>query len=259
MKITTSTCSTTDTLAAGNGVTRDAFLGGRVTVLQPRRGYRAAVDPVLLAAAVDAHAGDSVLELGCGVGVALLCLLSRVPDLTAAGLEIQPELARLARENAALNGFRIDVTEGDVAAAPAPLRQTRFDHVIANPPYNRPGTGFLPADKSRRLADTETVPLTCWIEFASRRLRPGGTMAMILPPARFPDFFAGLPSGVGGVQAKPVRPRAGGDANRVLLLARKGSRAAFRLAADFILHPSEGSDFTAAAGSVLREGRALAF
>ena len=259
MKITASTCSTTDAPQAGDGVTRDAFLGGKVTVLQPKQGYRAAVDPVLLAASVDAQTGDSVLELGCGVGVALLCLSRRVPGLSAAGLEIQPELARLARENAALNGFEIDVTVGNVADAPAPLRQMRFNHVIANPPYHKLGSGLPPDNENRRLAETEYVPLACWTRFAARRLRPGGTMLMILPPARLSDFLSELPPSVGGVQVKPVRPRANSDANRVLLKARKGSSAAFRLAADFILHAGEGNDFSADANSVLREGRELVF
>ena len=40
---------------ADDDLTRDAFLGGRVTLLQPRRGYRAGTDPVLLAASVEAH------------------------------------------------------------------------------------------------------------------------------------------------------------------------------------------------------------
>ncbi|KAB2877432.1 MAG: methyltransferase, partial [Albidovulum sp.] len=43
-------------------ITADAFLGGRLTIAQPRAGYRAAADPVLLAAAVPARAGQAVLE-----------------------------------------------------------------------------------------------------------------------------------------------------------------------------------------------------
>ncbi|MEO0916318.1 MAG: methyltransferase, partial [Pseudomonadota bacterium] len=58
--------------------TDNAFLGGRLQVLQPAVGYRAGADPVLLAAAVDAGPGHSVLDVGCGVGTALLCLGTRV-------------------------------------------------------------------------------------------------------------------------------------------------------------------------------------
>ena len=52
----------------------DDFLGGKLRVKQPKKGYRAGIDPVLLAASVNAHIGDNILDLGCGVGVASLCL-----------------------------------------------------------------------------------------------------------------------------------------------------------------------------------------
>ncbi|MGB7263813.1 MAG: methyltransferase, partial [Albidovulum sp.] len=83
-----------------NELTEDGFLGGRLRISQPRDGYRAAMDPVLLAAAVPARAGDTVLELGCGAGVASLCLASRVPGLALTGLELQSGYAALARANA---------------------------------------------------------------------------------------------------------------------------------------------------------------
>ena len=72
-------------------LTRDAFLDGRLHLWQPRRGYRAATDPVLLAAFTPAKSGERVLELGCGAGAAALCLAVRVPGLDLHGLELQPE------------------------------------------------------------------------------------------------------------------------------------------------------------------------
>jgi tRNA1(Val) A37 N6-methylase TrmN6 len=64
------------------GETReDRLLGGRVRLLQPLKGYRAATDPVLLAAAVAARPGQRVLDLGCGAGAAVFCLAARVPGL----------------------------------------------------------------------------------------------------------------------------------------------------------------------------------
>ena len=89
---------------AAGAESQDALLGGRVRLYQPTRGYRAAIDPVLLAAAVPATAGSRVLDLGCGVGAAALCLLARVPEARVTGLELQPELAELAERNARLNG-----------------------------------------------------------------------------------------------------------------------------------------------------------
>ena len=106
------------TEAAGLGpLSDDAFLGGRLRLWQPVAGYRAATDPVLLAAACPAVTGQSVLDLGCGAGAAGLCLAARVPGIALAGLEVQAGYAALARANAARNGIAFEVHEGDVAAA----------------------------------------------------------------------------------------------------------------------------------------------
>ena len=92
---------------AEDALTADRFLDGRLTILQPKDGYRAAMDPVLLAAAIPAKAGERALELGCGAGVASLCLARRVPGLHVTGLEVQAAYADLARRNAEANGIAL--------------------------------------------------------------------------------------------------------------------------------------------------------
>ena len=109
-----SRCVTMALIWDDEGLTRDAFLGGALSVWQPRRGYRAGIDPVLLAAAVPAVAGQSVLELGCGAGVASLCLGRRVPGLVLHGVEIQQDYANLARRNGAENDIGLTVTTADL-------------------------------------------------------------------------------------------------------------------------------------------------
>ena len=116
-------------------LTEDAFLDGRVRLLQPIAGYRAATDPVFLAAACPARAGERVLDLGSGAGAAAFCLAARVPGVRVEGLERQPAYAALSERNAARNGVDWRVWRGDVAAPPAELRQISFDHVITNPPF----------------------------------------------------------------------------------------------------------------------------
>lgn len=209
---------------APDELTSDGFLGGRLTVLQPRRGYRAATDPVLLAAAVPASAGQSVLELGCGAGVASLCLAARVPGLRLAGLELQPAYAALARENAAMNGVALEVVEGDLSAMPAALRQS-FDHVIANPPYYPAGGGTGAADPGRERAMREETPLATWIEAAVRRLAPRGVLSLIFGADRLPDALAALDGRMGSSVLLPLQPREGRPAKRVILQSRKGGRA----------------------------------
>lgn len=242
-------------------LTDDGFLGGRLRILQPRAGYRAATDPVLLAAAVPAVPGDSVLDLGCGAGTASLCLAARVPGLALDGLERQPAYADLARQNALRNDLTLTVTEGDLERVPAALRRP-FRHVIANPPYFPPGGGTSATDPGREIALRETTPLSVWIDAATRRLAPGGWLTLILDAARLPDLFAAIDARLGALALLPLAPREGRPASRVILRARKGGRAAFRLLPALALHQGAAHDgdrdsFAPEIQSILRAGADL--
>lgn len=245
-------------------LSRDAFLGGRLQVWQPRHGYRAGVDPVLLAAAVDAKAGQSVLDLGCGVGVASLCLGVRVPGLRLYGVEIQPDYAALARRNAAAAGLDFEVTEADLAALPPDLRQRRFDHVIANPPYFERGRSVPASDAGRETAMGEGTALADWVAVAARRAVDGGYVTFIQRAERLPALMAAMAARLGSLVLLPLIPRRGREAQLVLLRGRKGGRAAFRLADPVLMHAGarhdrDGEDYAPTISAVLRDGAALPF
>jgi len=241
-------------------LSRDKFLSGRLHLLQPLKGYRAATDPVLLAAACPAQAGESVLDLGCGAGAAALCLGLRVPGLQLAGLELQPDYAELARRNAEGNGLSLEVHEGDLAQMPKALRRD-FDHVIANPPYYPPGGSPSPLPGRARAMHVWT-PLADWVTAATRRLRPGGRLTLICGADGLPQVLAAMGAKLGSVAVLPLAPRDGRAALRVIIQARKGGRAAFRLLAPFVIHngPAHDGDresYTPEANAVFREGADL--
>lgn len=240
-------------------LTHDAFLNGRVHAWQPRRGYRAATDPVLLAAATEAHPGQSVLELGCGAGVALLCLSARVPGLALTGVERQADYAELASRN--LGGTARIVT-ADLADLPVGLRHEAFDHVIANPPYYPAGGGTSAGDAGREAALRTETPLATWVDVAARRLRPKGWLTMIQLAERLPELMAAIAPRLGSVALRPLAAREGRPAGRVLIRARKGGRGPFTLLPPFVLHegaehPGDGDHFTPLAQAVQREAAAL--
>lgn len=243
-------------------LTCDSFLGGRLSVLQPRGGYRAGVDPVLLAAASPVRAGQSVLELGCGAGVAALCLGARVAGLRLTGLELQPRYAALARENAARNNIALSVVEGDLAAPPQEVRQQSFDHVIANPPYFLRARGSAAADAGRERALGEETPLAQWVDAGLRRLVPKGRLTMIQRAERLPELLAALQDRAGDVELLPLAPRAGRPARLVLLRAIKGGGGPFRLLPPMTMHQGAAHDgdresYTPAIGGVLRNAAAI--
>jgi tRNA1(Val) A37 N6-methylase TrmN6 len=241
-------------------LTQDGFLGGRLTILQPKSGYRAGIDPVLLAAAVPARPGQQVLELGLGSGVASLCLAARLPGLRLTGVELQPDYADLARRNAELNGIALEVVAADLAHLPAALRARSFDHVLINPPFFA-GAGRSPArDPGRETAMAEGLPLAEWLRIGLRRLRPGGSLVLIQSAARLPAIHAARPAPRGVL--RPLASRHGMAAGRVIVTCRKASRAAFGFAPELILHRGarhrkDGDDFAPWARAVLREGAAL--
>ena len=248
---------------AGLGaLSEDGFLGGRLRIRQPRAGYRAATDPVLLAAFTPAAPGESVLELGCGAGVASLCLGARVAGLALHGLELQPGYALLARENAAANGIALAVHEGDLRRPPPALRGLSFHQVIANPPFYPEGAATAPDDPGRRAAHVEGADLGEWIAAGLRRLRPGGWLTLIHRAERLGPILAALEGRAGSALVLPVAPRPGRPAGRVLVRARKGAGGPLRLAPPFVVHAAEshGADagrYAPLAERILREGAAL--
>src|SRR5690348_3646334 len=162
--------------AAAAEITEDRLLGGRVRLRQPARGYRAAIDPVFLAAAVPAGPQDSVLDMGCGVGAAALCLAARVPGCRIAGFELQRDLVRLAGDNIQLNGFaeRLSVMQGDLLKLPPRLAPGSFDHVMANPPFLEAAAATAPADAGNAAARLEgEADLAAWIRVALLMVRAG--------------------------------------------------------------------------------------
>jgi tRNA1Val (adenine37-N6)-methyltransferase len=236
-------------------VSHGTLLGGRVRYAQPVAGYRTGIEPVLLAAAVPARAGQRVLEAGTGAGAGLLCLAARVPGLRGVGVELDAGQAALARANFAANGFDgLSVAEADIMAwrDAAP-----FDHAFANPPWHDAAGSVSP--DALRAASKQASPglLAGWVGAMARTLRPRGTVTLIVPARSLAAGISALTgAGCDEVALFPLWPTQGTAAKLVLFQGIVGGRGACRLAAGLMLHGTEGS-YTAAAEAVLRGGEGL--
>lgn len=228
------------------------FLDGRIVVEQPEAGFRSGTDAVLLAAAVPAMAGQAALELGAGSGVAGLCLLARVPGLALAGVEIDAACAARARANAAANRMQARFVAGDIFDLPPDLRRD-FDQVFANPPFHDAGQQSPDPARARALSDEGA--LRQWLSTGLQRTVSGGFFTTIIRADRTPEALAAL--GQRGIHLLPLWPRSGMAAKRVILLARKGSRAPFALLPGLVLHEADGR-YTNETDAILRGGAALA-
>ena len=243
-------------------ISLDLFLGGKLRIFQPNSGYRAGIDPVLLAASLPVKTGERVLELGCGVGVASLCLMRRVVGVDVSGVEVNPKLADLARRNSRENELPLNIFDGDISEMPRDLLTQSFDHVMANPPYFDRARGSRSEDQVRERSRGEDTPISVWVSAASRRVKPKGYVHFIFPTQRLADLLAALPSHMGSVQVIPFVPRQGRGSELMILQARHSGRAPFKLLPQIALHQAQeyfkdGDDYTTQVSSVLRDGLGL--
>jgi tRNA1(Val) A37 N6-methylase TrmN6 len=251
---------------SGAGVlTEDAFLDGRLKVLQPEKGFRAGIDSVFVAAAVPAQPGDAVFEAGTGPGVAALCLLARVPDVHVTGVESDARYCMLAERNAELNHMsgRLRVIHGDVREG---LRKDlatwpphgSFAHAFANPPYYEEGSVQRAASALRAVAHAfGPEDLEQWIAVMAAMVAPRGTVTLIYRPEALGRILAAFDQQrLGDVRVAPLFPKPGQAASRIIVQGVKGSRAPMRLLPGLILHRPDGA-FSLDAELVLRRGQAF--
>jgi len=248
--------------AGPNDPIETTLLDGRVHCLQPRTGYRIAIDTVLMAATVPARPGERLLDVGAGAGAAGLCVAARVADVDISGIEIQPEFADLARRNADINGWaaRFQIVNGDVGDPPPVLQPDSFHHVISNPPFVEAGRGRAPSDPAKAMAKMEShVALAAWIGFCIRMARTKATVTIVHRADRIEEILAAMAGDVGDLIIFPLWP--GGDkpgqpAKRVIVQGRKGMKGPTTLARGLVLH-NPGGSYTDEANCVLVGAQAL--
>jgi len=239
--------------------TIDKFLDGRVHLMQPAQGYRAGADPVFLAASIPAQSGDLVLDVGTGVGAAMLCLAARVSSCKIVGLELQHELVQLARKNIEQNQFKdqVDILHGDLLVPPPRLAPSTFAHVMSNPPYFLPQASSPSPFATKTLSNMESSSsLKTWVDFCIRMTRPKGTVTFVYTADRLDALLQQVIGRLGQLTLFPLWPKTGRAAKRVLLRGRKNVEGPMVLSNGLVLHDESGA-YSRAAQDVLRAGKYL--
>jgi tRNA1Val (adenine37-N6)-methyltransferase len=240
--------------------TQDIFLKGRLTIEQPKVGFRSGSDAVLLAAAAAGFAFKNAVEAGCGAGAALLSLqaLCSQRPCRLSGLEKDDAMANLANSNVQSNGFiaNIDIYLGDILAPPRALN-AQFDLVFSNPPFFDDTGAIRSPAPDRQSAYVLGAPLQDWIDGMLVLCAPKGRILLIHRAERLPDILAALKGKAGDIGVCPIRPRPGENAKRVIVSAQKGSRGPMRLLAGIDMHPGKGEGRFSAAYEAICAGGTL--
>ncbi len=232
------------------------LLGGKLTMLSAGGGYRAAIDPVMLAAAIPAKAGDHILDVGCGTGAAAMCLTTRVLDVQVTGMDQQHSLVELAEEIAQLNGLSKQV--GYHCADLLDFKAAAFDHVMANPPHHKKGSGNPSPDPLKAAANIEgEAALDEWVGFCFKMVKEGGSVTFVHRYDRLDELVELMAAEDRAVSGFPLWPKVKGEgAKRVLVQARKGVPGDIRITDGMVMHTEEDT-YTAEAHAILREAAVL--
>lgn len=256
-------------LPEGLLLTEDDFLGGRISLLQPKKGHhRSGTDAVLLAACTPAKAGDLVVDLGSGIGAAGLCVAARVGGVKLLAVELDADVASIAKANfsrpdcaaflSAASVLNCDVSLRGDARKEAGLTENLADHVIANPPYYRPERFQTSPNEARATAHMLTDEgMEPWFRTAVSILKKGGSFTVVQRADELPELLRLMQGRFGGITVQPFAAREGEVAHRVVIQGKKQSRAPFRLLPTLSLHDA-GSDLPSARiEAVHRHGAAI--
>jgi len=259
-----------DLAAVRQAPSADAFLGGRVVALQSAAGqHRSGLEAILIAAAIGAEFSGLAVDLGAGAGVAGMAIAARCAKARVILAERDPEALAHARQalaladNAVFAGrvtvAEVDIAAGESARVQAGLARSSADVAVMNPPFHEAGAVRASPGKARAAAHVLAEGgLEPWVRAAASVVRPGGSLVAIFRADGLAKLIAALGDRFGGVAILPVYPRAGAEAHRVIVAARKGSRGPLRILPSLTLHPANGSSYLPEAERILRGDAGLA-
>lgn len=213
-------------------------------IIQRTDGFCFGMDAVLLSGFAMVKKGERVLDLGTGTGIIPILLEAKTEGEHFSALEIQREVADMARRSVSLNGLeeKIQIVEGDIREASQIFGAASFDVVTSNPPYMNDAHGLKNPDLPKAIARHEVLcTLDDVAREASRVLKTGGRFYMVHRPHRLAEIITVLR----GYKLEPkrmkmVHPFADRDANMVLIEAVKGGGVFLKMEAPVIVFKEPG-------------------
>ena len=239
--------------------TEDRLLGERILLRQPKTGYRVAIDPIFLAASIQPQPGETILDIGAGVGAASLCLATRCPQVKVIGIELHRDSVRYAADNIQLNELRdrVEILQGDLLRPPPRLAAGTFSHVMTNPPHLDSNSNNSSPYESKAISNLEgEADFAQWARFCLLMVRPKGTVTFIYRTDRLDQALSFFIGKLGNITVYPLWPGQNKPAKRVLIRGIKNTGGLLKLQPGMILHHSNGQ-YTVEAEQILRHAKGI--
>lgn len=203
-----------------------------IKIFQPKIGFRFSIDSVLLGEFVNKnipYLPQKILDVGIGVGTALLHTVRRRKNDNIFGIDINKNILSICNENFILNKIENShLINEDIKNFP--LKSELFDIVITNPPFYKKQEGRI--SRTKEVENHETLSLDMWIKFCLKRLKQKGSLYMIHLPSRLPEILHAINKIAGAVEITPIRNKNMDTAKRIILKCKKDSKS------PLILHES---------------------
>jgi tRNA1(Val) A37 N6-methylase TrmN6 len=219
-------------------LTEDSIFNGRIKLFQPKIGYRAALDPIILASFISPGPHQKILDVGCGVGTISLILKMRESTAEITALDMDKRMCQICEQNAAANGFSVEVLNVRIEDR-AILKERLFDHVVTNPPFFEEKSSKV--SESKKFANFETISLVEWIALCINKLKNNGIFSIIHRASRLEEILSALKSRAGAVKIIPIFPKSDRNANRIVVQAKKSSKSETMILPGVIVHRDDGS------------------
>ena len=209
-----------------------------ITLSEYAGGIRFGTDSLLLASFCPKSA--KCADLGAGSGVIGLLLLACGKAKHVTGVEISPEYARLANENAASNGFESAYTcvNADISNIRSAFAAGECGLCVSNPPYLPAKSGIENPSGLKHAAFHETTAdIDVFCAAASYIIKFGGSFCCVYRPEYTERLVSGArKNGMALKRLRFVHPDIASPASLLLAEFRKGGKNGARVMPPLIVY-----------------------
>lgn len=221
----------------------DDLLTQNLHIIQSPEVFSFSMDAVLLGRFASVPARGRVLDLCTGNGVIPLLLSTRT-KATIEGVEIQERLAGMAERSIAMNNLqdRIIIHNADLKGFHETAGHGMYDAVTVNPPYTALTGSDIKANMHEAIARHEIhCTLEDVVQACGKLVKQGGKVSMVHRPHRLADILTLMRKyRIEPKRIRFVHPRAGMEANMVLVEGLRDGKPEMRIMPPLIVYNEQG-------------------